>query len=132
MLPGTIFPCVFLAFILVLSSTNAASQPDFSAYKSHDSITSENIWIDHLPFQAGVHNLTTDLYTQQILTQREGSKPWLICIVATGVKTAYWQSTYVAKSLFFMQRLMPGEAEFALLETTNEYMREAFENRGVP
>jgi len=113
-------------------ATLSLALKDLTEYDSYDSITSEEIWDENLALHAGVLNLTADIYMEQVYTQKPGDKPWLICIVAQGVQTAYWQSTYLAKSLFFMQKILADQANYAMIETTNELLRETFENNGVP
>lgn len=63
-----------------------------------------------------------------------GATPWLVCMVAPGVKTAYWQSTHLVKSLYILKMLgiAGNDIKYAIIETTDELLRETFENKGVP
>jgi hypothetical protein len=40
----------------------------------------------------------------KILNHKKGDKPWWIAIVAPGVESGFWHSTYVMKTLYFLQR----------------------------
>ena len=68
---------------------------------------------------------------------KPGDKPWLISIVYPGklheiASDKWWHSTYVMKTLYFMQRDMSDLANYAWLDTHEEFLREAFENDGLP
>ena len=68
---------------------------------------------------------------------KPGDKPWLITIVYPGeldeiASDKWWHSTYVMKTLYFMQRDLSDLANYAWLDTHEEFLREAFENDGLP
>ena len=119
-------------FVLLAVGQAQEAQLDLMKYTTPNDITSEDIWERNLVLKAGVTNLTAEIYMDKIYNQKVGDKPWYICIAAHGVRTAYWQSTYVMKSLFFLQRDYADEANYAYIETTNELLRETFENNGIP
>ena len=74
---------------------------------------------------------------EQIFKMKPGDKPWLISIIHPGkVETLknsnWWHSTYVLKSLYFMQRDFSDLANYGYIDTNDEFLREAFENDGLP
>ena len=121
----------FLVSLLALVGAVAALK-DLSTYDNHDSISPEEIWEENLAEEAGVIRLTADLYMEKVYRQAKGEKAWYICLVSEGLRTSYWQSTHAMKSLFFLQRHHTDKAVFAFVESTNELLRETFENDGVP
>ena len=78
------------------------------------------------------------MYMEQIFTQKPGDKPWLISIVYWGrvekseKSSNWWHSTYVMKSLYFLQRDFSDLANYGYINTNDEFLREAFENDGLP
>lgn len=130
---------LLLAFALTISMVtegasahNSELTPEMIGQLKHELITSEQIWEEHIAFKAGVVNLTAEIYTEKVYKMERGATPWLICMVAPGVKTAYWHSTHLVKTLHILQTIGFVDTTYAIVETTNELLREAFENRGVP
>ena len=103
----------------------------------YEDITDEDIWQYHVAENEGVIRLTEKIYNEQILNMKSGDKPWLISIVHPGLLSditseKWWHSTYVMKSLYFLQRDFSDRAIYAYLNTNDELLREAFENDGLP
>ena len=46
-------------------------------------IIEEDIWDYQIAQEIGVLNLTSQMYMEQIYTQKKGDKPWLICIIGS-------------------------------------------------
>ena len=98
---------------------------------SYDSIVAEDIWEYGVVTQIGVHNLTVETYMDQIYTQKSGDKPWFICIIAQShINTLH--STFLMKSLYFVQRDFPEKANYAFVDAYDEMIREAFEYEVIP
>ena len=93
---------------------------------SYDSIVPEDIWQFGVVTQIGVHNMTAETYMRDVYTMKPGDKPWLICIVAEK-HINFFQSTYIMKTLYFLQRDFSDKANYAFVEAHDEFIREAFD-----
>ena len=84
--------------------------------------------------KGGVIKLTKEIYESQIFTkQQAGSKPWVISIInrpVNGKVSEY--STFMMKTLYFLQQNFKEDFNVAWLDTHDEYLREAFDNDGLP
>lgn len=52
--------------------------------------------------------------------------------MAPGVKSGFWHSTYVMKTLYFLVRDFGDKVNCGYINTHDEEMREIFENDGLP
>ena len=93
---------------------------------SYDSIVPEDIWQFGVVTQMGVHNMTAETYMRDVYPMKPGDKPWLICIVAEK-HINFVQSTYIMKTLYFLQRDFSDKANYAFVEAHDEFIREAFD-----
>lgn len=94
----------------------------------------------------GVKKLDEKLYREQVLKantishqssssesfKNDEEKPWLISIVVAGQDTPWWHSTYIMKTLYFLQRDYSDRANYGYIDSKDEFLREAFENDGLP
>ena len=65
---------------------------------------------------------------------KPGDKPWFISIVFPNdtLKKDLINSSFVLKSLYFLQREMGDKINIGIIDSEDEFLREAFENRGIP
>jgi len=98
----------------------------------YEQITEDYVWTYGVMEKAGVVRLTNELYEQKILNMKKGDTPWWVVIVAPGVESGYWHSSYVMKTLYFLKRDYPDKVNCAYINTHDEGLRELFENDGLP
>ena len=111
--------------------------PDHELY-AYEDITDEDIWKYNVAEEIGVVRITEKIYNEQIFNMKPGDKPWLLTIVHPGELSKlkggenWWHSTHCMKSLYFLKRDYEDWANYGYINTHDEFLREAFENDGLP
>jgi hypothetical protein len=104
--------------------------------EKHDygSITEDDIWVYKVHLEAGIRQITADFYMENIYTMQPGDKPWFISIIfhQAGLPGELWHSEHLLKSLYFLHRDYKDEINVGFIDSNDELVREAFENRGIP
>ena len=99
-------------------------------------ITEEDIWHYRVVDQIGVRNLTAELYTNEIYNKVQRKerldKPWWICLMVPHQHITFSHSTFIMKSLYFLQRDFSEKAHYAFADASNEMIREAFDYEILP
>lgn len=98
----------------------------------YEQITEDDVWTYGAIEASGVVKVTQEIYEEKIMNNKKGDKPWWVVIIVPGTKTKFWHSTYVMKTLYFLNRDYPEEANYGFIDTNDEYLREVFDNSGIP
>lgn len=113
--------------------------PEFKTYDpnifTYDLIADDDIWEYKIVEQMGVINMTSSMYMERVYNAKPYpgfDKPWLICLIAPGNDYVIYPSSFLMKSLYFLQRDFPDKAYYAFVDGTEEYVREAFDYELIP
>ena len=99
---------------------------------SYESIVDEDIWKYKVADEMGVRNLTAEMYMEEVYPMKKGDKPWYICMINKSMGPSYSHSTFLMKSLYFLQRDYSHKANYAYVDARNEFIREVFDYEIIP
>lgn len=136
----SILPILLLALASLVAAYNRRTHfkmPEYERFDpqvhSYDLISDEDIWEHRVVEQMGVVNMTVSVYMDHLYGKhKQGDKPWFICIVTPNKSNTIWHSSYLMKSMYFLQRDFPEKAVYAFADAANEMIREAFDYEFIP
>lgn len=130
---------IVVGFVSAYKRNLNLNMPEYARFDpqvyTYDLISEEDIWEHGLVTDMGVINMTAEVYMERLYNApppRPNDKPWYICMVETSKHNAIVYSTYLMKSLYFMQRDFSEKAHYAFINAGDEYIREAFDYEFVP